>query len=131
MRYSLAVDGKVVDSSDSKLPYEFKFGAGQVPPGLEAQLKGLLSGEAKTITVAPEQGYGPVDPGAVQHIPLASFGAMAKELQVGKAVDGLWKNKPASGRVIALDAQSATLDFNHPLAGKTLVFDVKILSVVN
>lgn len=131
MRYTLSVDGKVVDSSDPKLPYEFKSGAGQLPPGLEAQLQGLQSGEGKIITVPASQGYGPVDSGAVQRIPLASFGGMAKDLQVGKAVDGIWKNKPASGRVIALDAQSATLDFNHPLAGKTLVFDVKILSVAN
>jgi FKBP-type peptidyl-prolyl cis-trans isomerase 2 len=131
IRYALSVDGKVVDSSDPKIPYEFKFGAGQVPAGLEEQLQALQTGDERTITVPPERGYGLIDRAAVQHIPLASFGDMAKDLQVGKAVDGIWKKKPVSGRVIGLDDKTVTLDFNHPLAGKTLVFNVKILSIAN
>ena len=129
MEYTLTVDGKAVDSSAAAGPYEFRAGAGQIVTGLEEGLLGLRSGQEKTLTVPPLKGYGVHDLAAVQKIALASFGALAKDLKIGSSVQGLSGGKPATGRVISVDSGTATLDFNHPLAGKTLVFKVKILSV--
>ena len=128
MNYVLTVGGKPVEGGGAQ-GFEFKSGTGQVPPGLDTQLRGLRAGAEKTITVLPDQGYGPADAKKVRALPLTDFGALAKELKLGREVNGLMGGRAAAGRVVALDSETATLDFNHPLAGRTLVFTVKILSV--
>ncbi|MBI3552685.1 MAG: peptidylprolyl isomerase [Elusimicrobia bacterium] len=129
MEYTLAVDGRVVDSSAAGGPFQFKAGAGEIVPGLEEGLMGLRPGDERTLTVSAERGYGLHDPTAIQQVSLKDFGPLAKDLKVGRAVQGLRGGKPAEGQIVALDDKSATLDFNHRLAGKTLVFKVKVLSV--
>jgi FKBP-type peptidyl-prolyl cis-trans isomerase 2 len=127
--YTLSVDGKVVDERLDKGGYEYKAGTGQIPKGLDAGLRGLQAGDEKTVVVSPEEGYGLSDPAKIRRMGLSVFGAMAKELKVGAEVNGLMGGRTAAGRVTALDDKTVTLDFNHPLAGKTLTFKVKILGV--
>lgn len=131
LQYTLSVDGKVVDSRLDPDGYAYEAGTGQVPRGLDLGLRGLRTGDSKTVVVPPEDGYGLSDPAKIRKLPLSTFGAMAKELRIGNEVDGLMGGRAAAGRVVALDAKTATLDFNHPLAGRTLVFKVKVLSVAD
>ena len=131
MTYTLTVDGKVVDERLDAGGYEYKAGTGQIPRGLDLGLQGLQAGEEKTVVVAPEEGYGLSDPAKVRRIGLSVFGSMAKDLKIGAEVNGLMSGRTAAGRVTALDGKQVTLDFNHPLAGRTLTYKVKILAVTS
>lgn len=127
--YTLTVDNAVVDTSAGKAPLEFTQGDGMIIPGLAKQLEGMKVGEEKSVTVTPEEGYGPVDPKAIQEVPLKNFPA---EL---KLVPGMpLQAKDKEGHVIAMRVKevkkdTALMDFNHPLAGKTLNFKIKIVSI--
>jgi FKBP-type peptidyl-prolyl cis-trans isomerase SlpA len=123
--YSLEVDGKLVDQSEPGKPFAFRIGAGDVVPGFEKGVLGIKPGEAGTVTVSPEDGYGLRDPTAIQALPLTAFGELAKDLAVGRSVQGVRGGKAADGVVVAMSSGTVTLDFNHPLSGKTLVFKIR------
>jgi FKBP-type peptidyl-prolyl cis-trans isomerase 2 len=85
-------------------------------------------GEAKQVTIAPDEGYGQVDPAAFREVPVSELPEDARE--PGTALmsrDAQGRTHPL--RVHKIEGDKATLDFNHPLAGKTLTFDVKILEI--
>ncbi len=129
MEYSLHVDGEMIDSSQGGEPLEFLQGAGNIIPGLEDELYGLEIGEAKNVIVAAEDGYGILDPDAFIDVPRDQFPAeipleIGVELQVQDET-----GRPMMARIDMVDADSVRLDFNHPLAGKELVFDVKIVGL--
>lgn len=129
IEYTLSLeDGTKVDSNVGGEALRFEQGAGQIIPGLDKELVGMEVSEAKQVTVAPEEGYGPVDPEAFRDIPVSELPEDARE--PGTAL----MTKDAQGRTHRLrihkvEGETATLDFNHPLAGKTLIFDVKVLEV--
>lgn len=127
--YTLSVDGKVVDSSEGKKPLEYVQGDGQIIPGLTKKMEGLRAGDERTITVAPEEGYGQVNPKAIQEIPNSAF-PPGTSFQTGMQVQA----KNANGnavimRVVEVKKDSVVMDLNHPLAGKSLTFKVHIVSV--
>ena len=129
IHYTLTVDGQVVESSWGKEPLTFVQGSRQVMPGLEEQLAGLKQGDRRQIVVAPEKGYGPVNPQAVQKVPKKSF-KDAATLKVGGVVNGqTGDGRPFRAVIVAMDAKDVTLDLNHPLAGKTLQFSVEVMDV--
>ena len=131
MNYTLTVDGKVVDSSVGGQPLTYVQGSGQIIPGLEEKLAGMRKGGKKHVTVPPEKGYGPVNPDAFQLVPRSAF-KKVKNLKVGSVVNGRTPDgRPLRAKVAALDKDQVTLDLNHPLAGKTLQFDVEIMDVRN
>lgn len=129
LEYTLRLENKeVVDSNVGKQPLTFTHGSQQIIPGLERELEGLVEGDTKVVTVAPEDGYGKVDPKAFQEVEKEKIPADAQK--VGAQLQG----KDASGRVFRttikeIKEKTIVLDFNHPLAGKILVFDVKVLGV--
>lgn len=129
MEYTLTLENKeVLDSNVGGEPLTFTQGSHQIIPGLETALDGMKAGERKQVTVAPEQGYGKVDPQAIQEVPIDQIPPDARK--VGVQLQG----KDGQGRVVhptvtEVKEQVVVLDFNHPLAGKTLYFDVKILDV--
>lgn len=125
MLYTLTVDGKVFDKSGDK-PLEFVAGKGQVIPGMDKAVIGMKAGEKKQITVSPEQGYGPRNPGSVQKVPKKLF-KDAADMKVGSMVQGQTPQGPFRAVVTELGADEVTLDLNHPLAGKTLNFDIEIV----
>lgn len=126
--YTLTVDGQQFDSSTGREPMAYVQGKQMIVPGLEEQLTGMKVGEKKTVTVAPEQGYGPSNPMAVQTVPRAVFNN-PDSLHVGDMVRGSANGQAFPARVAAITPDSITVDMNHPLAGKTLVFDVEIIEV--
>jgi FKBP-type peptidyl-prolyl cis-trans isomerase SlyD len=117
--------GKVIESNVGKEPLTYIQGAGQIVPGLEKELAGMRVGERKKIQVKPEEGYGLRDPNAVQEIRKDKIPAEAQ--QVGATL----MTQAADGRSLPMRIQeirekTVVVDFNHPLAGKTLNFNVKI-----
>ncbi|HBO0871688.1 FKBP-type peptidyl-prolyl cis-trans isomerase [Pseudomonas aeruginosa] len=121
-------DGNVVDSTFDKQPASFKVGDGNLLPGFEQALFGLKAGDKRTLSILPEQGFGQPNPQNVQIMPRDQFQDM--ELAEGLLVifnDAAKTELP--GVVKALDEQQVTVDFNHPLAGKTLAFEVEIIDV--
>ena len=127
--YTLTVDGKVMDSSEGREPLACVQGSHQIVPGLEEQLLGMKVGESKTVTVPPEKGYGQRDTTAVRQVPLTSF-ANPESLRVDGVVRGESEGRRIAARVTQIGPDTVTLDFNHPLAGKTLVFDITITEIV-
>ncbi|MNP01568.1 FKBP-type 16 kDa peptidyl-prolyl cis-trans isomerase [compost metagenome] len=121
-------DGNVVDSTFDKQPATFKVGDGNLLPGFEQALYGLKAGDKRTLQIEPEQGFGQPNPANVQVMPREQFQDM--ELAEGLLVifnDAAKTELP--GIVKAFDEQHVTIDFNHPLAGKTLAFEVDIIEV--
>ncbi len=128
MNYTLKVDGKVVDTSEGHEPLVFVLGSGQIIPGLDEQLVGMKKGDKKHVVVSPDKGYGELDEKAVQKVPRTAFQGM-KDMKVGDVVTGRTEDQEIHARVASIGKDEVTLDFNHPLAGKTLEFDVEIVSV--
>ena len=131
MEYTLTLeDNNVVDTNVGKDPLKFTQGKHQIIPGLEAALEGMKKGETKQVTVSPDQAYGTPNPQAVQEVPIDKIPEAARK--VGATLQG----KDAQGRMVhprvtEIKDQVVVLDFNHPLAGKTLNFDVKIIDIEN
>lgn len=121
-------NGDVVDSTFDKQPATFKVGDGNLLPGFEAALYGFKAGDKRSLQIEPENAFGQPNPQNVQVMPRSQFADM--ELSEGLLIifnDAA--NTELPGVVKAFDEQQVTIDFNHPLAGKTLSFDVEIVEV--
>ncbi len=129
MDYTLRADdaeGEILDTSAEREPLEFLQGSGAIIPGLERELYGMAVGEEKDVTVEPSEGYGDFDPEAYTEVPLHAFPeGMAVEPGVGLTVRDESGNT-YEAYVSEVRDESAVLDFNHPLAGQTLHFNVRI-----
>lgn len=121
-------NGDTVDSTFDKAPATFTVGDGNLLPGFEAALFGFKAGDRRSLSIAPENAFGQPNPQNVQVMPRAQFTDM--ELSEGLLVifnDAA--NTELPGVVKQFDDDQVTIDFNHPLAGKTLNFEVEILEV--
>jgi FKBP-type peptidyl-prolyl cis-trans isomerase SlyD len=122
-------DGKVIDASEPGSPFSYLHGEGQVVPGLERALEGLSAGDARQVVIAPEDGYGPHDPRGVQKVPRSAFAAEpAPEVGAAMVAQGP-RGESLPFIVREVSAEGVTIDLNHPLAGKTLHFAVKVCDV--
>ncbi len=129
IEYTLTLDDKsVVDSNVGGQPFSYVQGNQQVIPGLEKAMEGLKVGDTKQITVSPAEGYGEVHEEAFLEVNKDKLPPEAwhegAQIQ-GTAPDG----QPLRGQVKEVKEETVVLDFNHPLAGKTLHFDVKVLDI--
>ena len=127
MDYTLRLDDEeIIDSSAGREPLEFLQGHGQIIPGLEQALYGMVVGEEKKVVIAPRDGYGERDSNAVQEIPRDSFPADV-ELEPGMALELRDSSgQPLVAFIADVRPDSVLLDLNHPLAGETLHFNVSI-----
>ncbi|WP_339080128.1 peptidylprolyl isomerase [Pseudomonas sp. TMP9] len=129
LHFALKLDnGDVVDSTFDKNPATFKVGDGNLLPGFEQAIYGLKAGDKRSLEISPEQGFGQGNPQNLQVMPRSQFQDM--ELSEGLLVifnDAA--NTELPGVVKIFDDSQVTIDFNHPLAGKTLSFDVEIIEV--
>lgn len=129
IEYTLTLsDGTQVDSNVGGETLRFEQGSGQIIPGLDKELIGMAVGDEKQVTVSAEEGYGPVIPEAFTEIPVDQLPEDAREPGAELVAQDPEGNMQQL-RVHAVDGDTATLDLNHPLAGKELHFDVKILDV--
>ena len=129
LEYTLTANGQVVDSTEGHGPFQYVQGKGQIIPGLERQLAGLHVGDQRDITVSPEEGYGAVDPSAFVDVPREQLPTSVAP-KVGMVLRGTDPDgRQFQATIRELKDQTVTLDLNHPLAGKTLLFKVKVVGV--
>ena len=122
-------DGSVFDSSEGRDPLEFAVGSGQIIPGLDVALPGMKVGDEKTVRVAADQAYGPVNPDARQPVPRDQFppnipielgASLQVQTQAGQVM---------TVTIVEIGEDNVTLDANHPLAGKDLTFEIVLVSI--
>lgn len=119
-------DGEVFDTSEGKAPLTFTVGSGMLIKGFDDAVMGMKKGESKTVTIPPEQGYGPRHEDAVVEIPRAQF---PDEIPLTEGLELQLQNpqgQPVPARVMEISDETVKMDINHFLAGQTLVFDITI-----
>jgi len=131
LEFTLSLDDKTkVQSNVGQEPMVYLHGSNQIIPGLEKQLTGLKVGESKHVEVSPEEGYGPVDPKRTQEVEKNKIPEEARK--VGAKLTGRGpQGQMMYAEVKEIKGDTAILDLNHPLAGKKLIFDIKVLKIEN
>mgnify|MGYP001190132425 FL=1 len=121
-------DGTVVDSTRDKAAATFQMGDGNLPPGFEHPMKGMAAGESASFEITPEHAFGQHNPQNIQRLKRDDFGD--EELEVGTVMSF---SDPSGGElpgvISAIDGDMIDVDFNHPLAGRTLTFEVEVIHV--
>jgi FKBP-type peptidyl-prolyl cis-trans isomerase SlyD len=129
LQYSLSEeDGKLIESNKGKDPLKYTHGSKQIVPGLEKELTGMKVGGEKRVKVKPEDAYGVVNAKAFQEIPKEQIPANGLKVGATLAAKGP-QGQEIPVRVHEIKEKTVVLDLNHPMAGKTLLFDIKILDV--
>jgi FKBP-type peptidyl-prolyl cis-trans isomerase SlyD len=129
LQYTLSgEDGKTIESNKGKEPLKYTQGSRQIVPGLEKGLAGMKVGEERRVKVKPEEGYGQVDPKGFQEFPKEKIPPDGMKLGATLMAKGP-QGETVPVRVHEIKEKTVVLDLNHPMAGKTLVFDVKVLDV--
>ena len=129
IEYTLRLqDEAVIDTNVGSDPLTYVHGSQQIIPGLEKGLDGMKIGESRRVTVKPDEAYGPVNPEAFKEIEKEKLPPDA--LKVGAQLEGRdGSGQPVYARVVEVKDQTVVLDLNHPLAGKTLYFEIKVLDI--
>jgi len=131
MHFSISLeDGTIAETTrDDNEPLEFVMGDGTMIEGLELALYGLKAGDKQTLTIEPKLAFGYHDPGNVHTMPRTEF---PSDMQLAKGVI-IEFNTPAGdevpGTIMEVGDSEVKVDFNHPLAGHDITFEVEILSV--
>lgn len=126
--YTLTVDGQVADTSAGRGPLEYTHGAGQIIIGLEEELEQMNVGDKKTVHIKAEKAYGPVLPEAIKRVPKTAINN-ADQLKVGDMVGASNAGHTFRAIVKEITDNEVVLDFNHPLAGKDLTFEVELKEI--
>ncbi len=121
-------DGAVIDSTRESKPATFVFGDGSLLPGFEQAILGLKAGDRRAVLLQPADAFGDYNASNVQKMLRSQFPA-GTELERGLMLSFADKQGELPGVIIALDGDWVSVDFNHPLAGRDLGFDVEILAV--
>ncbi|HYD94040.1 MAG TPA: peptidylprolyl isomerase [Noviherbaspirillum sp.] len=135
LHYRLAVaDGNNIVSTFEEKPATLHLGTGQLAPFLEECLMGLSEGAHQIFELPPEKAFGPRNPDLIQRVSRAALdqnSAGDDEYAIGDLIEF---NAPSGGRfsgvLRAIDAESALFDFNHPLAGQAIRFEVRIIGIL-
>jgi FKBP-type peptidyl-prolyl cis-trans isomerases 2 len=123
-------DGSIFDTSDGGDPISFTIGAGEVIPGFEEAIVGMTPGDEKREIIPEDRAYGPHRADLVFTVEREAIGSEAAELEVGDMLQvGFGDGSTAQVQVTALTADQVTLDANHPMSGKTLIFDLELMSI--
>jgi FKBP-type peptidyl-prolyl cis-trans isomerase SlyD len=136
LTYTLRADhagGEILQVADEQQPLEFLFGHGQLLPAFEHNINGLIKGNDYAFTLTDEEGYGPFDPESILDVDREVFGQgpEADEILFEGNVIPLQddQGRRFEGRIMRIGDNSVKMDFNHPLAGKTLHFSGRIMEV--
>jgi FKBP-type peptidyl-prolyl cis-trans isomerase 2 len=129
VKYVLTVDGNVVDSTKEGEPFQFTAGSNQVILGFEEAIMGMKTGEKKSFQVGPEKGYGQENPKGFQKVPREKLPPDVKP-EVGMTLHATMPDGQAiPARIMEVNEDIIVLNFNHPLAGKTLNFEVEVIGI--
>jgi len=117
-----------VEETNAENPLTYLHGVGMMIPKFEEELNGLAAGDKKSFTVTPEEGYGTIDPNALAQLPLEMFDESG--LPPVGAMLPLTDDQGNQFRAVVKEVTETTVvaDLNHPMAGKTLSFDIEVLS---
>jgi len=129
MEYTLKIDGEVIDSSEGHDPLEFLTGQGNIISGLESEMIGMKVGESKDVVVPPADGYGEYDEDAFLDVPKNQFPA---DMPVEEGLELTVRDDSGEGRyarIESVEGETVRLNFNHPLAGDELHFNVKVVNL--
>jgi len=122
-------DGSVFDSSEGRAPLEFEVGSGQIIPGLDQALPGMVVGEKKLVQIPCDLAYGQSNPDMKQAVPREGIPEDIA-LEIGLTLHMQTPSgQPLPVTVVEMDEATVTLDANHALAGKDLTFDIEIVSI--
>lgn len=128
IEYTLTVDDKVADTNVGGQPLVYEQGKSQILPALEKALAGLKKGDTKKVSLTAEQGYGAVNPELLQTVPASKIPEDARKVgAMLMAENQNGQRRPV--RVAELKGDEIVIDMNHPLAGKPLTFDIRVLDV--
>lgn len=130
LEYTLQIEDELVESTEDDGPIEFLQGYGEIIPGLQRALYGMTIGDEKVITVEPEDGYGEYDAEAFEEVPLEIF-PDDMDLSLGMPVE-LYdedEDETVEGFIAEIRTDTVVVDLNHPLAGETLNFQVKVVGL--
>jgi len=121
-------DGTVFDSSllEGRTPLTVTIGQGQLIKGFESALIDMIKGEKKTVEIEHTEGYGPSNPQMIVEIPKTN---VPEDVQVGQMLQGNSPQGPVNVKVIEINEETVTLDGNHPLAGKKLIFEIEVVGI--
>jgi peptidylprolyl isomerase len=122
-------DGTVFDSSEGRQPLEFQVGGGQVIPGFDQAVQGMTVNEEKKFLIKTDDAYGPLRDDLKKEFPRDMLGD--KEVEEGQELWFKSPQGPIPGKILNLAAETFTVDFNHPLAGKDLEFSIKLVGISN
>jgi FKBP-type peptidyl-prolyl cis-trans isomerase SlyD len=129
MEYTLHVDNEEIDSSKDQDPLQFLVGHGNIISGLEREMMGMKVGESKDVVIPPADAYGEFDEEAFMDVPRSAF---PKDIPVEEGAELTVRDDAGQSRYARIDAingDNVTLNFNHPLAGDELHFNVKVVGV--
>lgn len=134
LSYTLVVDGQIADQAGPDKPLEYVHGTGMLLPRFEEEVEGKEVGESFEFTLSPEEGYGVSDPNYIIDLPISAFtvdGQVRRDLLVvGRTIPMLdQQGQVVQGTVAAVKEDTVSMDFNHPMAGKTLHFSGRVESV--
>ncbi|MBT5388967.1 MAG: FKBP-type peptidyl-prolyl cis-trans isomerase [Porticoccaceae bacterium] len=128
LHFALALeDGHVVDSNFESQPATFKVGDGNLLLGFEAVLMGLVDGDEREFTIPPENAFGQHNPQNIQSVERGNFAE--EDLEIGAIYSFQNGDGELPGVIIEVGDKEVMIDFNHPLAGKNIIFRIKIISV--
>jgi len=127
--YTLTVDGSIADSSQGRGPLKYTHGSGQIIPGLARELEGLSVGDEKLVVVSPKDGYGEVNPAAFQEMPRSKLPEGITPQAGMQIVVQNQAGQAFPAKITEVKDDSVIVDLNHPMAGKTLNFQVKIVAI--
>lgn len=130
LEYTLLIDEEMVESTDDEGPIEFLQGFGEIIPGLEDALYGMSVGQEKDVSVDPEDGYGEYDDQGLEEVPLDIF-PDDMDLSLGMPVELYDEeaDETVEGYIAEIRTSTVVVDMNHPLAGETLNFHVKVVGL--
>ena len=120
-------DNNIFDTSKDKEPLEFTVGEGQLIPGFEQGVVGLNTGDKKTVELEPEQAYGPVRDELINEVPMEKLPEGVKQ---GQMLQAQTEQGAMNVMVTEVKEKTATVDANHPLAGKKLIFDLEVVEIM-
>jgi FKBP-type peptidyl-prolyl cis-trans isomerase SlyD len=129
MEYTLQVDDEEIDSSKGQDPLEFLVGHGNIISGLEREMIGMKVGESKDVVIQPVDAYGEFDEAAFIEVPRNAF---PKDIPVEEGAELTVRDDAGQSRyarIDVIDGDNVTLNFNHPLAGDELHFNVKVVGL--
>lgn len=123
------LDGTTFDSSEGREPLQFQVGSGQIIPGLDVAIPGMVVGEKKVVKIGADDAYGQLNPEMRQAVPREGIPADIP-LEVGTQLQMQTPDGQAMPvTVVEVDEATVTLDANHPLAGKDLQFDIELMKI--